>query len=81
MTRQEEEKAWFEFVDSLDNAPPDLVEAIRSLQRFEDEVECPYCAEWNHATALPDEEVEIACIGCGKVFVSNLVQYLTAEAV
>ena len=80
-TRQEEEQAWFDFMDSLDNADPKLVEAIRSIQRFEDEVACPYCSEYNHVTALPDEEVEVTCIGCSGVFNSNLVQYLTAEGI
>jgi len=75
------ELAWFEFTDRLKTEKQELQDAILELQRFEEEVACPYCSEWNHVTALPDEEVEVTCIGCGGVFNSNLVRYLTAEAI
>ena len=57
------------------------IEALQAIRAVEDEVPCPYCSEWNHITAIPDEEVEVTCIGCGGVFNSNLVRYLTAEAI
>jgi len=49
---------------------------------FEEEVSCPYCAEWNTVTvSRQDEECEVTCIGCGGVFNLSLVQYLTAEGI
>lgn len=48
-------------------------------QPFEDDVECPYCAVRN-IIVLPvdEEEVITKCVGCGRKFVSQYVQYLTA---
>ena len=71
------EKAWFEFTDRLKTEKQELQDAILELQRFEEEVSCPWCSEWNHVTALPDEMVEVTCIGCGLRFTAELVQYLS----
>jgi len=71
------ELAWFEFTDRLKTEKQELQDAILELQRFEEEVACPWCSEWNHVTALPDETVTVKCIGCGKRFTAELVQYLS----
>ena len=53
------------------------IEALQAIRTVEDEVSCPYCSEWNHVTALPDETVTVKCIGCGRKFTAELVQYLS----
>ena len=53
--------------------------ALKEMQAFDDEVSCPYCAEWNHASVGPNESIDIACIGCGGAFGVTLVRYLVAS--
>lgn len=84
MTTEEEcARAWGRIRKAMKESGLVLVstEALKEgfIQPFQDEVSCPYCAEWNTVEALPDEEITVECIGCGKFFKSNLVQYLTAE--
>jgi len=47
---------------------------------YTDEVNCPYCTEWNSVTmSSGEDEIIVKCIGCGKSFRAQHVQYLISD--
>lgn len=50
--------------------------------RFEDTVECPYCASLIEVSVNgPDEEEETTCSSCGKKSNVSMIRYLIAEEI
>jgi len=80
-TEKEYAEAWGRIRKAMAEAGLVLIStgALKEMQAFDDEVSCPYCAEWNHTSVSPDELVDVCCVGCGGAFGVTLVRYLVAS--